>query len=222
MASSHPDSDHLLGLFSVVKEIAVARVILPPVPEPPGDYADFINLLETRKINYSTATKGTVAHLGPDVHLEVLHPVDAAVRAGSGDNNNFMVLKLVYGSTSVLLTGDIEREAMDELLASTGDLRSTVIKMPHHGSKSGLNREFLRRVAPEAVVISVGRNSFGHPSAEILNFWSAEGIPVYRTDLLGAVSFYSDGSQWSIEGLHRKEQQEKNPGVSGRGLSYVW
>ncbi|MHB1420805.1 MAG: ComEC/Rec2 family competence protein [Bacillota bacterium] len=222
VVSSHPDTDHLQGLFSVVKEMPVAQVIMAPVPEPPGDYRDFIVLLENRKVNYSAASNGLVIKLGPGVQLDVLNPSNIVRTESGGDNNNSVVMKLVCGDTSVLLTGDIEHEAMQELVTQGGDLRSTVIKMPHHGSKSGLEPNFLHKVTPKAVVISVGKNSFGHPSPEILNFWEEAGVPTYRTDMLGAVTFTSDGHKWSINGLLEQGLPKQNAGISGNNVDYAW
>ena len=88
-------------------------------------------------------------------------------------------------------------------LSGRGDLGSQVLKLPHHGSKTGLVPSFYEQAAPKAVVICVGKNSFGHPAPEVLKFWHEKGIPVYRTDLHGAITFSTDGKELWVETFHQ-------------------
>jgi competence protein ComEC len=99
-----------------------------------------------------------------------------------------------------LLPGDIEAEAEARLLADpTADLRSVLLKAPHHGSDTSSTPEFVRRVAPEAVVFSVGpRNRFDFPRASVVARYREFGARLFRTDVDGAVTFESDGTTWSV------------------------
>ena len=92
------------------------------------------------------------------------------VPGGSGNrNNNGLVFRLVYGEVSFLLTADIEAEAERHLLRSSYELRSDVLKVPHHGSKTSTTPAFLRRVDPSLAVISAGAdNQYGHPHPEVV------------------------------------------------------
>jgi competence protein ComEC len=112
-------------------------------------------------------------------------------------NNSSLVLRLQYGGTSFLFTGDIEAEVEDRLVARYGDfLRANVLKVPHHGAATGCTEEFLRSVRPADAVISVGSgNRFGHPSLQTLRRITNAGARIWRTDCGGAVAFESDGRE---------------------------
>jgi competence protein ComEC len=122
-------------------------------------------------------------------------------------NNNSVVTRLTYGQVSLLLPGDIEAEVEQQLVGARRDtsLRSTVLKVPHHGSCSSTTQRFLDTVDPEVVVISVGAdNRFGHPCEEVLERLEARAeqgrsVPVYRTDEQGAVEIVSDGTRVWVE-----------------------
>lgn len=100
-----------------------------------------------------------------------------------------------------LFTGDLEEAGKRELLRryTAAELRSTVFKVSHHGSKTGTLREFLATVQPEVGVISVGAfNPFGHPHPSVLDRLRAAGVRVYRTDHYGAITFETDGTRWQV------------------------
>ena len=112
-------------------------------------------------------------------------------------NNNSVVLRLVYGGVSVLFAGDLETEGERQLLARRLPVRSTVLKVPHHGGDTEAMPEFVRAVRPELAVISVGRdNPFGHPSPAVVERLRAVGARVLRTDIAGAVTVSTDGRTW--------------------------
>jgi len=104
-----------------------------------------------------------------------------------------VVMRLTYGSVSILLPGDIEAVVEQQLVREGAPLASTALKVAHHGSCSSTSEEFLRAVDPTLAVISVGENDFGHPCEDVLA--RLGDIPVYRTDNHGAVELISDGTQ---------------------------
>ena len=108
--------------------------------------------------------------LGDGVTIEVLHPPETLMSGTNSDlNNASIVLKVIYGDVSFLLTGDIFVKAELEMLSRGVDVRSTVLKVPHHGSRTSSSQEFVEQVGPSVAVISVGAdNRFGHPHAETL------------------------------------------------------
>lgn len=107
-------------------------------------------------------------------------------------NESSVILRLTYGSIAVLLTGDAGSHVEHELLRSGELLAADVLKVSHHGSAGGTTEEFLAAVGPSVAIIGVGKdNSFGHPAAQVLD--RLEGIPVWRTDIDGAVELISDG-----------------------------
>lgn len=202
--SSHPDGDHLAGLFPVLKEIKVNRVFTPPVSHFAQQYDEFINLALSQGSILSPLTAGDKIKVdGGKVMLEVLHP-SSFPDPGSTSNNNTLVLRLIFGRHQFLFTGDLEVEGMKKLLASSVPLTSTILKIPHHGSPDGFDLEFYRAVSPKAVVISVGKNNFGHPAQEIVDYWTGQGVKVYRTDWDGAVTFLSDGQRLLVRTMGRE------------------
>jgi DNA uptake protein ComE-like DNA-binding protein len=134
--------------------------------------------------------------LEPDLSLEVLNPADTPIGGSVAEqNNNSVVLRLVYGKVSFLLAADIEAEAESYLTRRSLVLDSAVLKVPHHGSKTSTTSAFLARIDPVAVVVSVGEaNRFGHPHPEVVDRLSEAvgGDLVYRTDRHGTVEFISD------------------------------
>jgi competence protein ComEC len=134
--------------------------------------------------------------------LEVLHPRpdthDLTYYPAMHLNDNSIVLRIEHGQRSLLLTGDIERDAEALLATSLGP--SDVLKSPHHGSRSSSTAALLDSVRPGLVVISCGENNrFGLPDEEVLAAYASRGMQTWRTDLDGMVSLTSDGRGWRIE-----------------------
>ena len=119
---------------------------------------------------------------------------------GIDSNNHSVVLRLQFGQISFLLPGDIEAPVEEKLVASGVPLTATVLKSPHHGSRTSSSEAFLEAVEPQVVVISVGaENRFGHPSLEVIERYAAYGLPVLRTDQRGTIEFITDGEQLWVE-----------------------
>ncbi|MCR4287599.1 MAG: MBL fold metallo-hydrolase, partial [Deltaproteobacteria bacterium] len=137
------------------------------------------------------------------VTIEALGPgPDAALDV----NNSSLVLRLSFGKTAFLFTGDIGKDGEDALLKK--DIRTTILKSAHHGSRTSSGMEFLKKAGPKAVVISAGRdNPSGHPHPETLERYRAMGVKVFRTDIDGAVVVSTDGSELKAAGH-----------LTGRGL----
>ena len=109
-------------------------------------------------------------------------------------NNSSIVLRIVYGKTSFLLTGDAEQDEEREIIDSGAQIESTVLKVGHHGSGSSTSYYFLREVAPEYAVMSVGAdNSYGHPTEQTLSRLRDADVKTYRTDMQGDIICTSDG-----------------------------
>lgn len=195
---THTDADHCNGLQSVLREVPVDLVIDGTSnPDPAAvEYYALRKELARRKIPVMQASAGYRRNLGT-TELEVLAPFPPTL---PGDNNNSVVLRLTYGQTSFLLTGDIEELAEERLTRRGVNLQSTILKAAHHGSSTSTTPAILNAVRPQAALISCGRyNQFGHPSGEVLRRLDAAGIPTLRTDLDGAIDVFSDGKQCWIE-----------------------
>ena len=193
VAPTHSDNDHIGGLVSILEEFPVAHVL------DSGQYADswtddrFYELVEEKGIARHIVSAGdSLIGLG-GVGAFVLHPAPKFVSqecdAPMGRNNTSVVLRITYGGTSLLLTGDAEREAERFFLGWKDRLPTTVLKVGHHGSSGSSSRAFLNAVRPEIAILSVGAwNRFGHPSEEVLKKLNEVGAKIYRTDRMGAIT----------------------------------
>jgi competence protein ComEC len=160
--------------------------------------------IQTKGIFTDVVTRGKKLFLGDETTIALLNPpevllTDAYPSRGRVFNDRSVVVRIQNGRHSFLFTGDIERRGEQGIVASGAPLESTVLKVPHHGSKGSLDPEFLARVCPQIGVISVGaRNPYGHPTPEALSAYESLSTRLYRTDRDGAVMVRSDGDHLRI------------------------
>ncbi len=197
---THPQADHALGLLDVLARYDVRRVLAGPGVEASGTYRAWAAAVADEGTPIETARKGMRFDLGDGVVMEVLGP-DAAEAADRQINNTGAVLRISWGDVSFLLTADIEVKAERALLSDGVDLRATVLKVGHHGSKTSSSREFLDAVRPSLAVVSSGKNNpFGHPAPEVVDRLD-DYATVYNTADAGAVRFETDGQRiWAPHG----------------------
>jgi len=187
---THEHQDHIGGARAVLANIPTDWVGVPDVGDrlenkewKEGLPAELINQTEgLRKLQ-----AGDRINLDSGAWMDVVGPYKVLAGTHSDPNNNSLVLKLNYLGQSVLLTGDMEQEEMEEIAETGVDLENNIFKEPHHGSRFSLDRPWLDGIHPQAVWISVGKNTFGHPSPEVLQYWEERHIPVYRTDEHGTL-----------------------------------
>ena len=196
---THGHDDHAGGLASVTEGLPVAAVWDSGQAGSSPAVQRWLERVLERRIPLIPVREGMRAELDSGLSLDVLGPPAPGHRGSRSDaNNNSVVLRLRYGSFSILFAGDLETEAENRLLNHPERLQATVLKVAHHGSRYGSGREFLSAVRPQAAVISVGaQNSFRHPAVETLARLRPYGR-IYRTDQHGAVTIRSDGSRWSV------------------------
>lgn len=194
---THAHDDHIGGALSVIRGCPVAAVYLPRSDMKTKGFDAIVREAESRKILIDSIGTGRIVPLDPAMRVYVLAP-SASMRKGRNLNEESIVMKVVYGQTALLLTGDAENRVEQALVGAYElFLRSGILKAAHHGSKTSSSSEWLRRVSPRLAVVSVGRNNrFGHPSGETLGRMHSLGIPVLRTDREGAVLLQSDGVSW--------------------------
>lgn len=190
---THPHEDHVGGLIDVLRRYEVERVLDCPVGSNSLVYTEWRSLIEGKGAKRTVACTGQRIELGGGMSLEVLHAGDDGFEDNFIDNSS-IVLRLVYGEVSFILTSDIFEEEELSLLDSRYDLESTVLKVAHHGSESSSCPEFLAEVEPQVAVISVGAdNPFGHPDAEVLD--RLDTTHLYRTDVNGTIEFITNGKR---------------------------
>ena len=166
-------------------------------------YQEWLRLIQDERIEYNVAHAGHEIDLGNGVKIEVLNPPES-LWTGTGDDvdNIGLVLRLSWHNISFLFTADIRAEAEFELILQRTNLRSTVLKVAHHGSDTSTSQQFLAAVDPQAAVICVGAdNSFGHPSSGVLETLSERlgEDTVYRTDQDGTIEFITDGETLQVK-----------------------
>lgn len=168
---THFDTDHVGGILTILKEIKVQKVIIGKQYENSDNYEEFLKIIKSKNINVKQISNGNKIKLEKDVEIIFLYPEKELINENSL-NNNSLVFKLNYGKFSMLFTGDIEKVAEEKIIKlynGTDGLKSTVLKVAHHGSKSSTIENFLKEVNPQIALIGVGKNNkFGHPNSNVL------------------------------------------------------
>ncbi|HHU30638.1 MAG: ComEC/Rec2 family competence protein [Bacillota bacterium] len=203
---THPHEDHIGGLIGVFQAFPVAEVIDPAVVHTTKTFEEYLTLIDEKDIQFTEGRAGMEWELGGGVKLQVLHPSSPS---SSHLNDASIVVKLTFGRVSILFAGDAEQTGLEEMLSKNYDLKSTVLKVSHHGSRTGTSKAFLTAVSPQAAVIMCGKdNSYGHPHDEVLALLAEAKADIYRTDLHGTVIISTDGQRYEV---NIKEPYRYNP-----------
>ncbi|MYA59746.1 MAG: MBL fold metallo-hydrolase [Chloroflexi bacterium] len=199
---THPDTDHVGGLTAVLGDFHVDTVIHSGIQASSDVFDKWSTAIEDHN-DVVVVRPGMTLGLDHDVFLDVISGgcLEASVVCANA-NDASIVARLRHGEISFLLTGDIERAAELRLANSIANLRSTVFKAPHHGSATSSTSSFIEVVDPAAVVVAVGtQNRYRHPDEDVMaRLKRAVGADrVFRTDLLGAVVFETNGKRlWTV------------------------
>ena len=193
---THPHGDHAGGLPVILQRENVGAVWDSAQLYGGPAYRRALEVIRGRAIRYRVARRGESFDLGSATHIDILAPEMPLISGTSSDiNNNSVVLRLTFGRTVVLMTGDAQAEAEGRLLShGSADLHAAILKVGHHGSAYSSTPAFLAAVRPKFAIISCGlHNVFGHPSPRTLAALAAVGARVYRTDLDGGISVVTNG-----------------------------
>ncbi|MDD4652985.1 MAG: MBL fold metallo-hydrolase [Methanothrix sp.] len=148
LVATHPHEDHIGGLLAVLNDFPVGQVLDSGQPHTSQTYENFLTLIDQKNIPFAVAERGQTIDLDPKLKIEVLFPPSTPF-AGNDLNQNSVVLKVTYNKVSFLLMADAGFEAEDSIMAAGYDLKSTVMKIGHHGSSSSTGSAFLAKVRPE-------------------------------------------------------------------------
>ena len=183
-----------MDLVMILEELKIGKIFISKQIENSENYQKFLSIVKDKKINVKIVKQGDKIKIEKNLYFDILWPIEEQIQENVL-NNNALVFKLQYNDFSMLFTGDIEEIAEEKILTLYGKnvekLKSTVLKIAHHGSKTSTTEEFLKVVNPKICLIGVGENNmFGHPSDEIIKRLENFGVKIFRTDKNGEISIY--------------------------------
>jgi len=184
---SHFDSDHCNGLIEVIKNLNVKNILISKQAYFCDEYKNIANIINLKKIKVTFVKQGDNLNIDKNVKFHIFYPPGELEYDDL--NNNSIVAKLTYNSFSILFTGDIEKSEQDLLdKYKRGELKSDILKIAHHGSKTSSSKEFLEAVKPKIALIGVDQNNtFGHPNNKVLERLEDINCKIYRTDKMGEI-----------------------------------
>ncbi|AXI09232.1 MBL fold metallo-hydrolase [Oceanobacillus zhaokaii] len=200
MIATHPDADHVGGLDEVLKAYKVESVYAPKVSHTTQAYKNFLQAVKNEKLTIKTA-KADVKLPLKYVTAKFVGPVK---NYSNSDLNNWSaVLHVTYNKNKFLFAGDAEKASETDMIKAKQTLKADVLKVGHHGAKTSSNTNFLNVVKPKYAVISVGKNSYGHPTKDVLNRFKSVKSTVYRTDQKGNIVISSTGTKLTVSASKR-------------------
>jgi competence protein ComEC len=188
--ATHSHLDHIGGMASVLDKVQIDKFLIPDIPDSGVEYQSLLQTLSNKKIEQLSPSVGEKYQLG-NAEFTILAPSSTKYK---NLNNYSIVIRLSYGNTSFLFTGDAMTVSEKEILANKPDLTSTVLKVAHHGGSGASSLDFLKAVNPKYAVLSVGSDKKGYPSKKILQRLASLDIAIYRTDEAGTIIATSDGN----------------------------
>jgi competence protein ComEC len=191
---TNPDADHIGGFLDILKNYKVDVVFESGTLTDSKIYQNLREEMKKQNIPDVLARRGMRLDLGGGVMIDILFP-DRDVSEWA-TNDGSVVARLSYGKTSVILPGDAgtKTERIILLENSESQLKSTILKVGHHGSRTSSSLSFVKAISPKFAIISDGKdNNYGHPHQETLDTLAKLGAKIFRTDMLGTIVMKSDG-----------------------------
>lgn len=195
LIATHPDADHAGGLDAVIHHFDIGKIYMPKVQASTKTFEDVLTAIKAKRLKVSTAKAGLDLEWETDAEVQMIAP--AAVYEET--NEMSAVVRIGYGGTSFMLTGDAEAKSETDMLESGVNLQSDVLLVGHHGSSTSTSDEWLGAVKPQYAVIQSGDNGYGHPGEEVLERLDKIGAEIFRTDELGDIVITSDGNAIMVE-----------------------
>jgi competence protein ComEC len=208
LALTHPDPDHLKGLNFIASQFSVGQFWDNGFQTDSEPYLHLRKILEEKQIKTFSLNEETPPQMMNEVEISFLNPptretAQRKVQNPRDLNNSSLVMRLRFKNVSVLLTGDIGKEAEERILRRGDPLKADILKIPHHGSSSSSSPLFLDGVKPTYAILSVGeRNIARLPHPEVLKRYLQLGSKILRTDKHGAITVTTDGEKIEVETYH--------------------
>lgn len=192
---SHPETDHFSGLIGVLKNYKVGAFIYNGRAGVSKSFSGLKNVIEENKIpTVVLAESDKIKYL--DNKFKILSP-GKKLLSGKDTNDSSLVIRFENKNISALFTGDIGKNA-ENYIFQKYDLKSDILKIPHHGSKYSSADEFIKEVNPKISVIEVGKNSYGHPTPIVISRLKEINSQIFRTDLSGTIKIVLEASKLNI------------------------
>jgi len=192
---SHTDTDHIVGLSGLLQTVEVKNIIIPYGQHNTDAGKPLIELAKSEGINILYFTHGDVLKVNDEITITAILPDSRQYMFAKGENDTGIAIRLDYGESSFFFSGDISSEIEKYAIGKYPDLlEADVLKVAHHGSKYSNCQEFIDAVGPKYAYIPVGRNTYGHPTPEVIERLKNSGAQVYRADLHKDLTFYFDSN----------------------------
>lgn len=199
---THPDLDHGGGLGYILQNFKVGQVLgISDMPLDSQTHRRLHAIVKARNIPYTFPYAGEIEFTSTAT-LNLLHPIDPSSTnlLDTDKNDDSLVMKITYRAVDILFTGDIGKKAESRLIAAGHDLRSEILKVPHHGSRTSSSVPFLDAVQPRWAIVSLGQgNRYQFPHADVVARYRARRCPMFRTDVSGAITLRTDGTNCWID-----------------------
>ena len=191
------------GLLYIMQEIKVNNIIIGKQYKSSENYEKFIKIVKEKKINVKIVEGGEKVSIEDNLYFDIIWPFSDNMISDNSINNNSLVCKLNYKNYSMLFTGDIEAIAekaiQKKYSKNLNILKSDILKVAHHGSKTSSITEFIEKIKPKYAIIGVGEdNKFGHPSDSTIQNLEKANIRIYRTDKMGEIEIKTNGKEIKI------------------------
>lgn len=200
---THPHADHFLGMFDIIRHYTVKRVANEDISNNTTEFKSLLTLLDQNQISYQRLYKNDQYISDSGLIIKALGPTKEFVKQTSPDgmiaeSGEFasLILHIKYKDFDLLITGDAQANQLTK--DSTGLKNIEVLQVPHHGSKTGLSKDLVKRLNPDLAVISVGKNRYGHPTKEILSLLNEFRITHLQTNNDGPIQIVTDGKTFKI------------------------
>jgi competence protein ComEC len=214
---THPHVDHIGSMDDVINEFNVGKVIMPAVTHTTKVFEDLLDVIEDKGLKITKPVVGEEYAIGK-AEFTIIAPNDKY----SDLNNNSVGIKLTNGKNSFIFIRDSETKSIEDILDNEIDINADVYMAGYDGSDTSTNSELLDAISPDSAIISVGKNSYGHPSDSVLDMLNDEGIATYRTDENGTIVATSTGTKISFDAKASKLENTNGGTTSNNSKTTVY